>query len=106
MIVMIRFLPYVVFIVLILSVGWWGYSLGVDDTVQRYEVKIQEERKRQQSANEAALEHAKESEAELRRLLSERNATIRILMQDAQADPNADRPSVSSDGVRRINRVN
>lgn len=104
-----RLWPYILACVLILGVGWWifntGYSSGVDDITEQYQVKIQEERKRQQSANETALENAREREAELRRLLSERNATIRLLMQEGFQDPNASRPSISVDGVRRLNRI-
>lgn len=108
-VVLRRLLPYILGGVLILGVGWWifstGYSSGVDDTVRKYEVKIQEERNRQQSANQAALENARQREAELRRLLSERNATISDLNMEAQKDPTANRPAVSVDGVRRINRI-
>lgn len=108
-VVLKNILPYIIGGAMILGVGWWifhsGYTSGVDDTVQKYEVKIQEERQRQQSANEDALKLAKESEANLRRLLSERNATIRILMQEAFTDPNATRPAVGADSVLRIDRI-
>lgn len=108
-VVLRRLWPYVLGSVLILSVGLWifstGYSSGVDDTVRKYEVKIQEERNRQQSANQAALENARQREAELRRLINERNATISDLNMEAQKDPTARRPAVSVDGVRRINRI-
>ncbi len=104
-----RLLPYILGAILILGVGCWifntGYSSGVDDTVREYEVKIQKERERQQSANETALENSKKREAELHRLLSERNATIRLLMQEGFEDPNANRPSISVDGVQRLNRI-
>lgn len=102
-------MPYILGCALILGMGWWifhsGYSKGVDDTVQKYEVKIQVERERQRSANRDALVKAQEGEANLRRLLSERNATIKILTEEADKDPNASRPAVSANSVRRIDRV-
>lgn len=104
-----RFLPYVIVIIVILGMGYWiyssGYRKGVDVTTLAYEQSIQEERERQLAANLAAQEAAREKEAELQRRLSERNDTIRDLMQEAFNDPNAGNTSLGVDSVRRIQRI-
>lgn len=104
-----RFLPYIVGIIVILGMGYWiytsGYRSGVDDTTAAYEQRIQEERERLLAANQAAQEAARKKEAELQRLLSERNDTIRVLMQEAFNDPNAGNVAIGADSVRRIDRI-
>lgn len=104
-----RYLPYILIVVLLMGAEiyiWWnGYNHGVAVTTLKYETAIQNERERLTKANEDALEEARQREAELNRLLRERNATIAELEAGAEADPNAARPAVSVDGVRRLNRV-
>lgn len=104
-----RYLPYITILVLLMGAEfyiWWnGYNHGVAVTTLKYETAIQNERERLTKANEDALEEARKREAELNRLLRERNATIADLEAGAEADPNAARPAVSVDGVRRLNRV-
>lgn len=104
-----RLLPYIFGILLILGVGYWiydsGYDSGVRNTTEMYEEKIQQERERLLAANRAAQEAAKKKEAELQRLLSERNDTIKLLMQEAFNDPNAGNLSIGTDSVRRIDRI-
>lgn len=109
MLVLKRVLPYVVSIILILGVCFWiyqnGYSSGSQDTVREYEQRIQEERERLIAANQAAQESARSKEAELQKLLGERDETIRLLLQDAISDPDAGNSSLSVDSVRRIDRI-
>lgn len=104
-----RLLPYIFGILLILGVGYWiynsGYDSGVETITEMYEEKIQQERERLLAANRAAQEAAKEKEAELQRLLSERNDTIKLLMQEAFNDPNAGNLAIGTDSVRRIDRI-
>lgn len=108
-VVLRRFLPYIIGIIVILGMGYWiynsGYRSGVDVTVRMYEQRIQEERERLLAANQAAQEAARKKEAELQRLLSERNDTIRVLMQEAFNDPNAGNVAIGADSVRRIDRI-
>lgn len=108
-VVLIRVLPYVVSIAALMGAYFYvtsvAYNRGVDDTVLKYETAIQQERDRLQAANDKAVEEARKKEAELNRLLRERNATISQLMQDALSDPDAARPAISIDGVRRIDRI-
>lgn len=104
-----KFLPYGLIIAALMGayfyIRWDAYNDGVRDTTARYEIAIQEERDRLQEANRQALNQARIIEAELNRLLRDRNATISQLMEEGRADPDADRPAISSDGVRRINRI-
>lgn len=104
-----RVLPYILAIALILGVGFWirhnGYLAGVSDTTAEYEAKIAEEKSRVQKANQAAQEKARKVENELRTMLSEKNAKISVLLQQASKDPDADRGSIGISGVRRINQI-
>jgi Tfp pilus assembly protein PilO len=104
-----RFLPYILVILMILGMGYWiynsGYRSGADAVTRMYEQKIQEERKRILSANLEAQEQSRKRQAELQRLLSERNDTIRLLMQEAFADPDAGNVAIGADSVRRIDRI-
>ena len=108
-VVLKRLLPYILAIVVILGMGYWiynsGYRRGVDVTTLTYEQSIQEERERQLVANLAAQEAAKEKEAELQRRLSERNDTIRSLMQEAFDDPDSGNIAIGVDSVRRIGKI-
>lgn len=108
-VVLKRFLPYIIIVIVILSMGYWiytsGYHSGVDAITRMYEQRIQEERERLIAANKAAQEDAKKKQVELQQLLSERNDTIRVLMQEAFNDPNANNVAVSIDSVRRIDRI-
>lgn len=109
MVVLRRYLPYILALAVILGMGFWihgkGYRSGVAETVAKYEQQIQKERERLVAANKAALDSAKQREAELRKLLSERNVTVRQLLQEAVSDPGAGNVAVSADSVRRINRI-
>lgn len=108
-VVLRRVLPYIIGIIVILGVGYWihqsGYRSGVDVTTRMYEQKIQEERERLLAANNAAQEEARKRLASLQQSLSERNDTIRLLMQEAYSDPAAGNSAFSADSVRRINRI-
>ena len=108
-VVLTRVLPYGVLIAALVGAYFYittvAYNNGVDDTVLRYEAAIQEERERLDAANNKAAEEARRKEVELNKLLRERNATISELMQDALSDPDAARPAISIDGVRRIDRI-
>jgi len=104
-----RALPYIILIVLLVGAEvyiWWsGYNHGVEKITAKYETAIEDERKRLETANEEALAEARNRIDELNRLLRERNATIADLEASAALDPNARRPSISVDGVRRLNRI-
>lgn len=104
-----RFLPYIVAIIALMGAYFLiradAYDDGVKDTTAKYEIAIREERERLIEANKKALEEARAREAELNRLIRERNAKISELSEQAASDPNADRPAVSIDGVFRLNRI-
>jgi hypothetical protein len=103
------FLRYILPIILILGMGFWiyhhGYSSGVDDTVQMYEVKMEEEKNRIQKANQEALEKAREAEQLLRSQLSARNETIKLLTIESMSAPGADLQCLDTDWVRRLNKL-
>ena len=82
-----------------------AYNDGVEDTEQRYQTAIEEERHRLIEANNAALEEARRRQRELEALLEERDAAITDLLDEATQDPNADRPALGSDSVFRLNRI-
>lgn len=102
-------LPYIILIATLVGAYFYirndAYNDGVADTVLKYENAIQNERERLSAANEAALREARAKEAELSRLLRERDDTISQLEDEANLDPDANRPAISAGSVRRINRV-
>ena len=104
-----RFLPYIIIIATLVGAYLYvrnvAYNNGVEDTTLKYETAIQNERDRLREANRIALEEARKKEAELSRLLRERDVTISQLLRETLSDPDAFRPAISLDGVRRINRV-
>lgn len=103
------FLRYILPILVILGVGFGihrhGYSSGVDDTVQMYEVKMKEEQKRIQKANDEALQKAKAEEERLQSELSARNETIKFLSIEAMSAPGASDQCLDTDWVRRLNQI-
>ena len=108
-IVIKRLLPYVAGILLLMGAFLYArydaYNDGVVATVAKYEAAMQKERERLQTANEQALEEARRKEEELNKLLRERNERIGQLLREAASDPDAKRPSMSLDGVRRLNQI-
>jgi len=102
-------LPYIIVIAALVGAYFYirhdAYNDGVADTTLKYENAIQDERERLSAASEAALREARAKEAELNRLLRERDATISQLEQEANSDPDASRPAISIDGVQRLNRI-
>ena len=108
-IVIKRLLPYVAGILLLMGAFLYArhdaYNDGVVATVTKYEAAMQKERERLQTANEQALEEARQREEELNKLLRERNERIGQLLREAASDPDAKRPSMSLDGVRRLNQI-
>ena len=82
-----------------------AYDRGVDKTTQSYEKRMTEERVRIRDANQAAVDQARRNETVLRKQIEQQDAEISKLEEEATKDPDADRPSISPDGVRRLNRV-
>ena len=104
--------PFLSYIAVILAMiafvlynRWVAYNNGVDDTVEKYEIVIEEERLRIEEINATTLEEARRKIEDLREQLGERNETVRKLKEEARQDPDSDRPSISSDGVRRLNKI-
>lgn len=104
-----KVLPYLLVILSVSVVGWLiydkGYERGVSITEQKYQTAIEEERYRQIEANDEALQAAIERQRELEQLLKERDEEITEILREADEDPDADRPAINSDSVRRINRI-
>jgi len=105
---LVRFLPYILVVLVILFALWWvydsGYDHGVEVTDQKYQTAILEERHRQIEANNQALEEARQRQAELERLLDERNTEIEGILAEAADDENANRISIGTGSVLRLNR--
>lgn len=108
-VVVAHILPYILGALLVvgayLYIRWDAYNDGVEDTTTKYERLIQEERHRVLEANSAALEAARSRISELQRLLSARDAELLELQRQAAEDPDADRPSIGTGSVQRLNRV-
>lgn len=103
-------------IILALLAGWWLYSTGYSKAEAEgqlqmevlkadYAKRLQEERDRQERANE----EAKRREAERITALAEENRqleeAIEDLLHEASLDPDADRVCLSPDSGLRINKV-
>lgn len=82
-----------------------AYNRGFSEAEDQFEQQVEEELARQAEANRAALQRAEEEIARLREAKDVRDATISRLIEEARQDPDADRPAVSSDGVRRLNSI-
>jgi plasmid maintenance system antidote protein VapI len=104
-----RFMPYFLGIALLVGAGLYirhdAFNDGVEVTTQKYERAMQVEKDRITRANNEALRLAHEREAELAEILAQRNEEIKNLMSEIDLDPNASRPAISVDSVRRINRI-
>lgn len=86
------------------SVGYTGfraYNFGV----QHEQVKAAKERDRIQREGDAALNESRRRIAELEAEKTKLEDELRISDEEAAADPDAGRPAISHDGVRRLNRL-
>lgn len=97
-------------VVAILGVSAWiindrAYNRGFSDAETQWELRVAEELERQDEANREALRIANEEIDRLREAREVRDATIERLVREAHELPTADRPAVSSDGVRILNSV-
>jgi hypothetical protein len=96
-------------LVAVIATGWWlhhtGYTSGVKETTERYESRIEEERRRLEEANRLALDEAQRRLSLLLEAIRSRNEQIETLQKEAQDDPSANDGALSPDSVRRINRV-
>ena len=108
-VVLAKILPYLLLLVAILFSIWYvydsGFDNGVAETESKYRLAIEKERHRQLEANQDALDKANKRQAELKQLLGERDATLKRLSEESLKDPDANRPAISVDSVRRINRI-
>tara|TARA_R110000851_G_scaffold16046_2_gene52534 strand:+ start:26689 stop:27063 length:375 start_codon:yes stop_codon:yes gene_type:complete len=104
-----KLLPYLFVVLAIVLILCWiynsGYDHGVEVTDHEYQTAIQEERNRQIVANQEALDQAEKRQLELERLLDERNAKIDELLLEGSNDPDANRRSINSGSVFRLNRI-
>ena len=96
--------------VLILGVAGWqidsrAYKRGFAESDRQWIERVDAEIARQVAANEDALRAAEETIARLREAKDVRDATIDRLIEEARSDPNADRPALGTDSVRRLNSV-
>jgi len=104
-----RVLTYLLPVLAVAFIGWWihgkGYDHGVSATELKYQTAIEEERERQIDANDAALQAALEKQQRLELTLAVRDAEIERILSEGSEDPDVDRRALSSDSVRRINRI-
>lgn len=82
-----------------------AYNDGVEDTELKWKQLVQVERERLIRENLAALDEAQQRIEAYDRMLSVRNETILELRRQAAEDPDADRESLGSSSVRRLNSV-
>lgn len=105
----LKLLPYLLGVIALALVVWYiydkGYSNGVETTERKYHLAIEKERHRQLEANQAALDRANQRQTELEQLLGKRDATLKQLSEESIQDPDANRPAINIDSVRRINRI-
>lgn len=94
-------------LVVALCAGIWfhGRSAGHDSASQKYEQAMAEERARQQRIADEALAEANKRALELIRRNHDLQMKLKDLANEADDDPDADRPAISPDGVLRLNRI-
>ena len=106
---LIKALPYLLAVGVVAFGVWYiydnGYNSGVETTERKYHLAIEKERHRQLEANQAALDRANQRQTELEQLLGKRDATLKQLSEESLQDPDANRPAINLDSVRRINRI-
>lgn len=106
----LKFLPYLLALLAVLAAVWFTYNKGHDhgvlETEQAYRLAIEKERHRQIEANQATLDKARERQVQLEQLLGKRDAALKRLTAESLQDPDADRPAIGVDSVRRINEIN
>ncbi len=92
---------------LLVSSGWYinntAYNRGYLKADAMWAVIIESELLRQRQVNEKALAASRLEIERLQEAKEVRDATIERLNSEAQADVNADRPSLGVDSVRRLN---
>lgn len=82
-----------------------AYNRGFAEADAQWQQQVAEERERVRVANEEAMRRAQERIAALEEARRVRDATIARLEQEAAEDPDAARPALSVDGVRRLNQI-
>lgn len=93
--------------VLVLAGGLYlkGRADGSAATETRWREAVQIERDRQIEENAAAKAAERARIAALEAEIAQRDAEIEALNEEARNDPDADRPAVNRDGVRRLNKL-
>lgn len=106
---LLKVLPYLLAVGVVAFGVWYiydsGYENGVETTERKFHLAIEKERHRQLEANQTALDRANQRQVALEQLLDERDATLKQLSEESLQDPDANRPAINVDSVRRINRV-
>lgn len=101
----IKYLPYVILVVVGLLGAWKAYDYGVDSTSLKYETFLKTEAERQKSllnriqaeTRQRIVEHEDQIK-ELEKLLKEND-------NEASNDPNASRPALGIPSVQRLNKI-
>jgi len=97
-------------VVVFLGIAAWqidsrAYDRGFAEAERQWKERVEQELKRQDEANQEALRFAREQIRQLRKAKEVRDAEISRLNEEAEQDPDADRPSVNTRGVRRLNSI-
>lgn len=96
-------------VVVVGGLAWFidhrAYNRGFAEADAQWQQQVTEERERIRIANEEATRRAQERIAALEEARRVRDATIARLEQEAAEDPDAGRPAISIDGVRRLNQI-
>lgn len=82
----------------------WGYIRGGVDKAEEYEEKIAAETQRLLDEKQLAEQDAQRRILELIAQIQERDNELEHIRTEAGEDPNAARPSLGLDSVRRLNR--
>ena len=82
-----------------------AYNRGFAAADEAWVERVEQELERQDEANREAMRRAQEEIARLQEGRRVRDATIERLLGEAAQDPDADRPAIGTDSVRRLNSV-
>jgi len=84
---------------------WWIWSTGVEHERAKWEIRMSQERDRQEEILVAAREAGYRAAAALDAAEDERNTLLRRLQDDARNAVNADDACLDADSILRLNTI-
>lgn len=101
---LLRYLPTVVVILAVTGGVWWAYDWAWDRGYAAKEAEVQENTRRLERQLVQVSDRLSEALRQLEMERQERERLVQEVEDAARKDPDADRPALSADSVRRLRR--